>query len=134
MTLTTRLPLVVVSPVLLAAAVLALASDQVSFRRDVVPLLKARCAGCHLTGEEPGNMQLHPQAAFRTLVNVPSMGSPLLRVTPGAPDQSYLVRKLEGTHLDVGGRGARMPLDTGPLDPKDIALIRDWIRAGAPDN
>lgn len=109
-------------------------SDAVSFNRDVVPLLKARCAACHLTGDEPGKMQLHPQAAYRTLVNSPSIGSSMLRVEPGSPDTSYLIRKLEGTHLAAGGSGARMPLDAAALDPTDIARIREWISAGALDN
>lgn len=123
-----------VGGMLLAMLITARASDPVSFQRDIAPLLKARCAACHLTGEEPGNMAFHPAAAYQNLVRVPSIGSPLLRVKPGAPEDSYIIRKLEGTQLQVGGQGTQMPLDGGPLDPADIARIRNWISAGAPDN
>jgi hypothetical protein len=109
-------------------------ADSVQFERDIVPLLKTRCASCHLTGEEPGNQALHPGAAYKTWVGVPSVESPMLRVKPGAPDQSYVVRKLEGTHLAAGGAGVRMPMDGDPLTAAQIRSIRDWIASGAPNN
>ena len=110
------------------------AADAVSFQRDIVPLLKSRCAACHLTGEEPGHMALHPRAAYGYLVNVASVESPLLRVAPGAPDESYLVHKLQGTQLDIGGEGVQMPIESGPLAEPDIRMIREWIREGANSN
>ncbi len=47
-------------------------------------------------------------------------------VAPGDPDTSELMRRLEGRSLP------RMPL-TGPpfLDDAQIALVREWIAAGA---
>jgi hypothetical protein len=114
-----------------AAAPGARADETPSFQRDVVPLLKFRCAACHLTGEEAGGMALHPRAAYATLVGVKSMESPLLRIKPGAPDESYLVHKIRGTQLDVGGSGLRMPADGEPLAAAEIQMIRDWITAGA---
>jgi hypothetical protein len=111
-----------------------LGGDIVSFQRDIAPLLKSHCAPCHLTGEEGGKMALHPAAAYQALVGVASVESPLLRVKPGDPDHSYIVRKLEGTHLEAGGMGLRMPMDGGYLEPAEINLVRDWIRAGAPKN
>jgi hypothetical protein len=60
---------------------------------------------------------------------VPSIQQPaVLRVAPGDPDASYLVRKLEGT---VGITGEPMP-PIGSLDPTLIAVIRQWITNGAP--
>jgi hypothetical protein len=52
-------------------------------------------------------------------------------VTVGNPDNSYLVRKLEGT---AGITGSRMPLGGPPLDAALIANVRAWITAGAPNN
>jgi hypothetical protein len=109
-------------------------ASPVQFKRDIVPLLKTRCAVCHLTGEEPGNQALYPAAAYKSWVGVPSIESPLLRVKPGAPDESYVVHKLEGTHLAAGGKGVRMPMDGDPLTIQEIQTIREWIGAGAPDN
>lgn len=106
----------------------------VSFRNDIVPELKVRCATCHLSGDEPGGMALHPGAAYKSLVNVPSTESNLLRVRPGAPDQSYLFAKITGRQLDVGGKGVRMPFGENPLNPATIGKIRTWIAQGARDN
>lgn len=105
-----------------------------SFAKDIVPILKRRCATCHLTGDEPGGMALYPAAAYDSLVGAPSLESPLLRVAPGKPEESYVFRKLEGTHIEAGGYGDGMPLDGWPLDAPDIDLFKRWIAAGAPDN
>jgi hypothetical protein len=51
----------------------------------------------------------------------------LQRVTPGNPDASYLIQKLEGT----AATGGRMPLNGPPLPPETIAVIRQWIVDGA---
>lgn len=113
---------------------MAVADDEVSFSKEVVPVLRTQCAGCHMTGDEPGGMKLYPSAAYASLVGVPSMESPLLRVAPGEPEHSYLMHKLEGTHLDVGGQGAQMPFAQPPLADETRTAIRQWIEAGAPDN
>ncbi len=54
-------------------------------------------------------------------------------VEPGDADDSYLMHKLNGTHLDVGGSGSQMPLGSS-LGIADIATIRDWINGGAEDS
>jgi hypothetical protein len=108
--------------------------EPVSFARDIAPLLKTRCAICHMTGQEPGSMALHPGKAYASLVNMASVQSALLRVKPGAPEQSYLLLKLDGTHLDAGGQGVRMPFGMAPLDEITRQRIRDWIAAGAANN
>jgi hypothetical protein len=112
----------------------ALAGEAPSFSADIVPILRSRCAICHLTGEEAGDMSLVPDAAYETLVSVKSPTTGLVRVEPGKPDASYLIMKLEGTHLSKGGSGARMPFGAEPLTAMNIQLIRDWIAAGAPKN
>ena len=77
-------------------------------------------------------MSLVPGRAAESLVNVSAIGAPhLLRVVPGDPDNSYLVMKLEGTQVEHGGGGARMPLAGPPLQPDQIAVIRKWIADGS---
>ncbi len=56
------------------------------------------------------------------------------RVTPNQPDNSYLVHKVQGTHLAAGGSGSQMPEGQPPLSQSDIDLIRAWIQAGALPN
>jgi hypothetical protein len=106
----------------------------VSFSSDIVPILKSRCAACHLTGTEAGKLSLAPKTAYSNLVNVQSNESEWLRVKPGSPDDSYLVMKLEGHQLDRGGKGAQMPFGADPLDNDTLAMIRSWIAAGAQNN
>lgn len=102
------------------------------FQSEIVPLLAGSCATCHLTGQEAGNMSLVPDKILATLVDVPAVGAPgLKRVVPGDPDASYLVMKLEGTHMQHGGAGAQMPFGAAPLAADKIAKIRQWIKEGA---
>lgn len=104
------------------------------FQAGVIPVFQHYCVACHLTGEEPGNLALNPSDAYQYLVGRTSVESPLLRVKPGSSEDSYLMRKIEGTHLKVGGKGARMPLGGPALDEASIAVIRAWIVAGASES
>lgn len=107
------------------------ATGNVSFQRDVVPIFKTSCVMCHLPGAEPGGLALHPKGGYRNLVGVKSMQSPLPRVTPGSPEDSYLYRKLVGTQVAAGGTGERMPFGDASLSKEQIAVIRRWIEDGA---
>jgi mono/diheme cytochrome c family protein len=103
-----------------------------TYSAEIVPLLEANCATCHLTGEEAGGMSLVGDDAIGFLVGKPSEEVPgLMRVVPGEPDKSYLVMKLEGTHILHGGSGAQMPFGAPPLSLEQIARVRQWIAQGA---
>jgi hypothetical protein len=60
-------------------------------------------------------------------------GSGLKRVLPFRPDSSYLVHKIQGTHLFAPslGSGVQMPEGHPPLPKGTINLIRNWILQGA---
>ena len=110
---------------------------EVTLSRDVQPIFTGNCAlsGCHAGSSPQEGMSLAAGQAFSNVVNVAARELPSMnRVTPNQPDDSYLVHKIQGTHLDVGGSGSRMPLDRSPLSQSDIDLIRDWIQAGAQSN
>ena len=80
-------------------------------------------------------MSLVSGQAFSNVVNVAARQlTSMNRVTPNQPDNSYLVHKVQGTHLAAGGSGSRMPLNRSPLSQSDIDLIRAWIQAGAQSN
>jgi hypothetical protein len=91
-----------------------------------------RCSGCHNgTGTTlPGSMNLTSSAASHAaLVGVPSAQMQALqRVAVGNPNDSYLIRKLEGGPNIVG---SRMPLVGAPLPQTTIDSIRLWITRGA---
>ncbi|HVR44155.1 MAG TPA: hypothetical protein VMS56_12010 [Thermoanaerobaculia bacterium] len=87
--------------------------------------------GCHDTFGQSEGLVLVAGQAYANLVNRPSTQMPALdRIEPGDPDRSYLYRKITGT----AGTGERMPAFSPPLPPEQIALIRDWIRRGAPND
>ena len=90
-------------------------------------------SGCHsgpAGNTLPTGMDLtSADASFASLVNVSSLQqSALLRVNPGNPDESYLVRKLEGGPMIDG---QQMPAIGGPLPQATIDRIRSWIENGA---
>jgi hypothetical protein len=92
-----------------------------------------RCSGCHtgVGATLPGVLNLTNAAASRAaLVGVASIQVPALqRVTAGNPNDSYLIRKLEGGPNIVG---QRMPRGGTPfLDAVTIGSIRTWITNGA---
>jgi hypothetical protein len=93
------------------------------------------CSGCHTGGGAslPSSMNLSNAAASHAaIVGVASTQQPALqRVNAGNPDNSYLVRKIEGA---PGITGSRMPLGGAPLDATLIANVRAWIAAGAQNN
>lgn len=86
------------------------------------------CTQCHAGAAAPLGLRLDESSAYAMLVNAPSTEVPSLnRVTPGDPDASYLIQKLEG-RAAVGGQ---MPLGQPPLPQATIAVIRQWIANGA---
>jgi hypothetical protein len=104
---------------------------------DVQPILTANCAfpGCHAGNDPQKGMHLGPGQTYSNVVNVASQELPSMnRVTRNQPDNSYLVHKVQGTHLGVGGNGSRMPLGRSPLSQDEIDIIRAWVAAGAPNN
>jgi len=86
------------------------------------------CEQCHSGATAPRGLRLDAANSFALLVGVPSGQEPgLLRVAPFAPDDSYIIQKLEGR----AGTGERMPAGLPPLPQADIDVIRQWITNGA---
>ena len=95
-------------------------------------VFSAICIECHTGGGAPQGLRLEVGRSYDMLVGVPSVERPeLFRVEPGNPDNSYIIRKLEGGPGIVGGQ---MPLNRSPLDQKVINSIRLWIAMGAQHN
>jgi uncharacterized membrane protein len=93
--------------------------------RHVAPILLQRCAKCHslngIMGSPPEGFRLDTWA--ETVARADR-----LRVVPGNPAASELVRRIRGQALP------RMPFDGPPYLPEeDIQLIEQWIRQGARD-
>lgn len=100
-----------------------LAAAEATTYADLAPILAARCAKCHaersLMGPAPEGYQLNSYDATLSTAD-------RVRVVPGHPDASELVRRIRGQALP------RMPFDGPPyLDAADAELIVAWIARGA---
>lgn len=86
-------------------------------------------SSCHGASAAAAGLDLTEDAAFAELVNVASADAPgETLVIPGDADESYLVKKLRG---EAGIAGDPMPPGGTPLDADRLALVVDWIDAGA---
>ena len=99
----------------------SLAAEEISFRRQVAPILAQRCLGCHNSRKAEGRYALHSFAALRKAGE-----SDLQPVVPGKPAESYMLEKLLERDDDL-----RMPQADAPLSTEQIALVTQWIQQGA---
>jgi hypothetical protein len=115
----------------------------VSFSGNIQPIFNRSCAtstACHVGPTAGQGLQLTAGVSYGAIVNVPSTEKPkLLLVKPGAPDNSYLLQKVEGT---PGITGLQMPQGCpgnpmgGAVCPSadEITAIRTWIMECAQNN
>ena len=103
------------------ASVAGAAPGEVSFTRDIAPILAKKFIICQGPEKAKGNYQLHN---FETLLKPGA--SKAASVTPGQPAKSELFRLLTTTDADD-----RMPQKDDPLPKMQIALIEKWIQQGA---
>ncbi len=96
--------------------------------RDEVLVQSCGFGSCH--GSGVGGLQLDAEMTLDALVDAPStVLTDEVLVIAGDPDGSYLIAKME----DASGiEGAVMP-PSGALTEERIAIVRDWIAAGAPE-
>lgn len=88
------------------------------------------CSPCH-TDRVSGELSLRPRPALSEALAAQSFQAPqMARIAPGFPDESYLWRKVLGSHDEVGGSGNQMPL-SGALSSAQLQLLEQWILDGA---
>ena len=96
---------------------------------------RSACIQCHIAGGAAAGtgLLLTEGVSYGNLVNRQSRLRPgETLVIPGDPDNSYMVRKLEGGP-DI--TGLRMPRTSGPfLTDGQMSVIRRWIEEGAANN
>lgn len=117
------------------------------------------CSGCHSGGTPPGNLNLQSAQAYAQLLGA-GLGQDacerpaMKRVKPLVASDSFLFRKVEGTHTGLGGCnvagcnpfggesgcGQQMPwsapppaASNSPLSAAQLNLIKNWINSGAPN-
>jgi hypothetical protein len=99
------------------------ASAEPDFKRDVAPLLRAKCYACHGAVRQKAGLRLDAGQ----LVLEGGKNGPV--VVPGKPDESPLVAVItakgnERPHMPPEGEGE-------PFGAKQVEVIRDWVKSGA---
>lgn len=89
-------------------------------------VVDAHCIGCH-GAVTLGDLDLRD---LTTIVGVDSATAPMPLVTAGDSAASYLVHKVDGTHVSVGGTGSLMP-PGGTIADELRDALRHWVDAGA---
>ncbi|HEY1221830.1 MAG: ankyrin repeat domain-containing protein [Bryobacteraceae bacterium] len=90
---------------------------KVDFARDVQPIFRQNCIGCHGPTKQNNGLRLDRRSS------VMKPGS--RRVMPGSLENSFLYHRLVGSDF-----GLQMP-PTGALHPEQIQIIKAWIEQGA---
>lgn len=105
----------------------------------VLDVMAARCAGCHLPEPDPaqparcspapaGGVSLCAREAYGSIVGVTSRQvSRLAIVAPRDSARSYLLRKLLGAPPTTGHRAP----PGRPISDEELTVIQTWIEAGA---
>ncbi|HWN97584.1 MAG TPA: PSD1 and planctomycete cytochrome C domain-containing protein [Methylomirabilota bacterium] len=102
---------------LLTAAAPNVSAALPTFEKDIRPILKAHCFDCHGEGEKlKGGLDLR----LRRLILQGGDEGPAL--VPGKPDKSLLFKLVHA---------GEMPKREKKLAPEQVALIKQWIAAGA---
>lgn len=103
------------------------AEDIVSFKDDILPLLKWRCASCH----EPGGAGYETSGldltSYAGVIKGTKFGPMII---PRDPESSNLMLLLDWRASPT----LRMPHGKKQLSSCDRGSIRTWIRQGAKDN
>ncbi len=108
-------------PTVVFSSLSAKSRSDVSFVRDVAPVLLKRCSGCH--GEKI-NLGGYRVSSFNYLMKKGASGQ--AAVTPGKPEGSTIFR-LISTSLP----SMRMPKGDDPLTTAHVLVIKKWISEGA---
>jgi WD40 repeat protein len=108
--------------VFLASLAPILCAGDPSYYREVQPVLQKNCIGCHQPAMKSSGLDLTSYDGFLT------GGKRGSAFTPGAPDESLIVRFITGESKPP------MPLGLPPLSKEEIAIVRDWIKSGARDD
>jgi uncharacterized membrane protein len=108
---------------LIAAFSLNAQAKRISFQKDVMPLITAKCLPCHGTdSDNPSKL------AMESYAEIMAGGRHGVAVIPGNPDSSIMIKKLRVNPPF----GKQMPLlKKTKLTPEEIAVFESWIKEGA---
>lgn len=102
--------------------------QDVSYKKDVAPILAANCAACHVPGQAGTAASGLDLSTYDTLMKGTKFGQVVI---PGDPLTSVLVMLIEGRadpSIKMPHGGAR------PLTKEETKTIRRWVKQGAKNN
>lgn len=97
------------------------AEEPVSYYKDLVPIMKRSCTGCHHPGKLKGDLDLTSHAAFA------KGGKHGASFKAGNPKDSSVID-------EISGEEPSMPKEGDPLTKAEVALFTRWIQEGAADD
>lgn len=92
--------------------------NKVDFQRDVLPVIRQNCIGCHGPTQQMNGFRLDRRS-------VAMRGGTRTVIIPGSSESSRLYLRLIGKQF-----GNQMP-PSGPLAPEQVAIFKAWIDEGA---
>ena len=96
-------------------------TDPVDFARDVEPIFKKHCVGCHGPKKQESEFRVDVRT---TLLAGGDLGESA--IVPGKSDESNLLKVVRGDDPDLV-----MPPEGERLNKQQVALLRRWIDEGA---
>lgn len=97
---------------------LSVQADEISFARQVWPILRQQCWSCHSGDKAEAHLRFDSEERLR------KGGESGPALVAGKPDESLLIEQ-------VSGSKPAMPPKRPPLAAEQVALLRGWIAAGA---
>lgn len=117
--------------------------NEVTYNDDVRPIFNRRCTTCHYSSSRIGVDIQNPFSPERGLVFAPNSWAepdaypgltPAQNVVPFEPDNSFLLDKITGDLPPDEMGGKPMPLQVPPLTAGEVAVLEQWVTAGAEDD
>src|SRR5437016_11516360 len=96
----------------------ALSAEPVSYYKEVIPIFKRSCNGCHHPGKTKGDLDLSSYSGIQ------KGGKHGAIVKTGEPKNSPLIE-------EISGDDPEMPKEGDPLSKEEVTLLERWITEGA---
>ena len=104
----------------LGLGVFTLSATPVDYARDIRPLLKNKCSSCHGALKQKAKLRLDAGKLIH------QGGKEGKVIVPGNAKASELIERVTSKDEDE-----RMPPEGEPLSAQQVALLAEWINAGA---
>jgi hypothetical protein len=93
-------------------------------QHDIVPLMQLRCTVCHGLRKQEAKLDL------RTRESMLRGGKSGPAFVLGKPDESLILKKIHEGKMPP--RRKVVTVSVKPLEPREVALLTQWIELGAP--